>query len=81
MQIIKIKIKVFERKMGFSEIKRALKCFTVCCMPCPVRLSEGIKIVFPSNEDSFSEWITFLKDRKTELHDSLYCLLFRLVII
>jgi hypothetical protein len=42
MQIIKIKIKIFERKMGFSEIKRALKCFTVCCMPCPVRLSEGI---------------------------------------
>lgn len=43
MQIIKIKIKVFERKMGFSEIKKALKCFTVLCMPCPVRLSEGIK--------------------------------------
>lgn len=50
-------------------------------MPYPVRLSEGIKIVFPSNEDSFSELITFLKDRKTELHDSLYCLLFRLVMI
>jgi hypothetical protein len=38
-----IKNQIFERKMGFSEIKRALKCFTVCCMPCPVRLSEGIK--------------------------------------
>jgi hypothetical protein len=24
MQIIKIKLKVFERKMGFSEIKKAL---------------------------------------------------------
>jgi hypothetical protein len=46
MQIIKLKLKVFERKMGFSEIKRAFKCFTVRCTPCPVRLSEGIKIVF-----------------------------------
>jgi hypothetical protein len=49
MQIIKIKIKVFERKMGFSEIKRALKCFTVCCMPCPVRLSEGMCDTFYRN--------------------------------
>jgi hypothetical protein len=47
MQIIKIKIKVFERKMGFSEIKRALKCFTVCCMPCYVRLSEGMCDINP----------------------------------
>ena len=60
IQIIKIKIKIFERKMGFSEIKKALKCFTVCCMPCCALLSEDIKIVFPSNKDSFSDvdkWI------------------------
>ena len=38
-----IKITIFETKNGFSEIKKAFKCFTVCCMPCPVRLTEGIK--------------------------------------
>ena len=29
-QTKQIKIKIFERKIGFSKIKKAFKCFTVC---------------------------------------------------